>query len=155
MMLPLFYRQPAPEDVKFQRLIMGALAIASIFLRDTDLLTLFLALSVIGLVTGTARSPVTLLLKLITLLGARPIRLSTHHLRYYQINRQVDMVDHLMRIGAAAGALALMPVAETLAWGLVAFLCVFMLLSAWFGFCLSALAYIAYRHLIGGKGPTP
>ena len=152
MTFPFLYRPPAPEDVKFQRLFMGALAIASIFLRDTQLLTAFLALSIVGLFTGTAHSPVTALLKLIQLTGLRPVRITEHHLRYYQINRQVDMVDHAMRIGAAAGALALMPVAETLAWGLVAFLCVFMLISAYFGFCLSALTYIAYRQLFQKGG---
>ncbi len=143
------YKKPLPETVKFQRLLMGWLAIAALFTQQVELIWAFFVLTLIGIATGTAYSPITLFYRLFSKFFALPlVRLSTHHIRYYQINTAVDFIDHLLRIIASSAALLLWYAHfETAAWVLIAFLSVFMMLSAYFGFCLSALTYILLQRM--------
>ncbi len=149
----LKYRIPTPTLVKFQRIIMGWLAIAALFSENIDLVWVFFALTFIGIFTGTEYSPVSLFYKLVyKLFSFELAKISEHHIRYYQVNASVDFIDHLLRIVASGSALLLFYSGfELLAWGLIAFLCIFMMLSAYFGFCLSALSYIFLQNIIAVK----
>lgn len=138
------YKTPAPSLVKFQRIIMGWLAIASLFTESVNLVLLFFILTSIGIFTGTENSPVSLLYKIIKKVSSFDlVTITDHHIRYYQINSSVDFIDHLLRVIASASALLFFYSGlEIMGWGLMAFLSIFMMLSAYFGFCLSALSYI-------------
>ena len=123
---------------------MGWLAIASLFSENIDLVLIFFSITALGIITGTEYSPVSLLYKLIKKITSfELVRISEHHKRYYQVNTSVDFIDHLLRIIASGSALLLYYFGfEIASWGLIAFLSIFMMLSAYFGFCLSALSYI-------------
>lgn len=150
------YKVPDEKYVKFQRLIMGWLAVAALFTQNINLVLLFFGLTLIGTLTGTAYSPVSLFYKLIKkLFSFDLVNISEHHSRYYQINKSVDLIDHLLRIVAAGGTLILFELDfEVLGWGLMAFLSIFMMLSAYFGFCLSALSYIFLQSITTPKATT-
>lgn len=143
------YKKCEPKYVKFQRIMMGWLAIASLFLREIDLVWLFFIITALGLFSGTAYSLPTLFYKLVQkIFKLDMVRVSSHHIRYYQINSSVDLIDHLLRLIASGASLALYySEFEVAAWLLMAFLSVFMMLSAYFGFCLSALTYIGLESV--------
>lgn len=143
------YKEPLPSSVKFQRIIMGWLAIAALFIQDINIVRAFFVLSAIGLITGTRYSPSTLFLKIVKkLFKISLVNISNHHIRYYQINSSMDFIDHFLRLIASSATLILLYLhQDTAAWMLMAFLSVFMMLSAYFGFCLSALVYIALLKL--------
>lgn len=128
---------------------MGWLAIASLFLRDIDLVWVFFAITFLGLFSGSVYSIPTLFYKFIhKLFKVDMVHISSHHVRYYQVNSSVDFIDHLLRFAASSSALGLYYSGfETSAWLLMAFLSVFMMLSAYFGFCLSALTYIGLENI--------
>lgn len=152
----LKYKIPDEEYVKFQRIAMGWLAIAALFFQDINLVIIFFALTVIGIITGTAYSPTSLFYKLVkNLFSLDLINVSKHHSRYYQINKSVDLIDHILRIIAAGSALILFYLGFGIAgWGLITFLSIFMMLSAYFGFCLSALSYIFLQSMGTLKSST-
>lgn len=147
--MKLYYKNADPKYVKFQRIMMGWLAIASLFSREIDLIWIFFGITFLGLFTGTAFSLPTLLYKILhTVFKHDLVRVSTHHLRYYQINTSMDLIDHILRLMASSAALVLYyNNLEVLAWGVISFLSVFMMLSAYFGFCLSALAYVTLENV--------
>ena len=138
------YKIADPKHVKFQRIMMGWLAIASLFFREIDLVWVFFGISIFGLFTGTEYSATTLVYKFFnTLFKVNLVRVSEHHIRYYQINRSMDVIDHVLRLIASTVALAFFySDLAIVAWGAMSFLSVFMMISAYFGFCLSALSYI-------------
>lgn len=143
------YKIADPKHVKFQRIMMGWLAIASLFFREIELVWVFFAITVLGLFTGTAYSITTLLYKLFhALFKWDLVQVSEHHIRYYQINVPMDVIDHVLRLIASSAALVLFySDLELIAWGAMSFLSVFMMLSAYFGFCLSALSYISLESI--------
>ena len=143
------YKKPTDVHVKFQRIIMGWLAISALFTNDVYLVWLFFILTSIGIITGTHNSPITIFYRAIKkLFNYDLVKISTYHIRYYQVNESVDFIDHLLRIIASATALLLFSMNLELAgWLLIAFLSTFMMLSAYFGFCLSALSYVFLQKL--------
>lgn len=143
------YKHADPKHVKFQRIMLGWLAIAALFLRDVNLVWAFFAITALGLLGGTEYSLTTLFYKLFKAIFKHDfVQISSHHARYYEINTSMDLIDHLLRFGASSAALALYYVGfEIIAWGAISFLCVFMMLSAYFGFCLSALAYVTGMNI--------
>lgn len=156
-MLKLFnYKTPEATHVKFQRIIMGWLAIASLFMENVTLIWIFFGFTLIGILTGTEYSPLSLFYKTIKkLFSFELIKISQHHIRYYQINKSVDFIDHLLRIIASGAALFLFySELEIVAWVLIAFLSIFMMLSAYFGFCLSALSYIFLQSVTSIKNSS-
>ncbi|MGB5965554.1 MAG: DUF4395 family protein [Sulfurimonadaceae bacterium] len=147
--MEFFYKKTDARHVKFQRIMMGWLAIASLFFREIDLVWIFFGITVLGFATGTEYSLVTLVYKLFYALFRRDlVRVSSHHIRYYQINTAMDFIDHLLRLVASSVALVLYySGAEIAGWVVMSFLSIFMMLSAYFGFCLSALTYIALQNI--------
>ena len=148
MLKLLKYKPPKPIYVKFQRLVMGWLAIVSLFTQEINFVILFFILTAIGIISGTEYSPITLFYKFIKkTFSFDLIKISKHHIRYYQVNTSVDFIDHFLRIIASGSALVLYySDLATITWGLIAFLSIFMMLSAYFGFCLSALSYILLQN---------
>lgn len=143
------YKHADPKHVKFQRLVLGWLAIAALFMRDVNLIWAFLAITALGLPLGTEYSLSTLFYKLWYAIFKHDLsHITPHHTRYYEINTSMDIIDHLLRLGASGLALALYYAhLEMIAWGVISFLCVFMMLSAYFGFCLSALSYVTFMNI--------
>ncbi|MBE0498775.1 MAG: diguanylate cyclase [Campylobacterales bacterium] len=143
------YKEALPSHVKFQRIVMGWLAIASLFFREIDLVWLFFAITFFSIFLGTEYSLPTLFYKLFRAVFSRDlVHISEHHVRYYQINTSMDVIDHILRLMASLMALIFYySGAEIIAWSVVSFLSVFMMLSAYFGFCLSALSYIGLENL--------
>lgn len=154
--MSFIYKIPTPSHVKFQRIIMGWLAIASLFSANVNLVLVFFALTLIGILTGTEYSLLSLFYRLVKkLTSIELVKISEHHIRYYQVNASVDFIDHLLRIIASGSALLLFYYnLDIVAWGLIAFLSIFMMLSAYFGFCLSALSYIFLQNITSVKNSS-
>jgi diguanylate cyclase (GGDEF)-like protein len=152
----LKYKIPAATHVKFQRIIMGWLAIAALFGENINLVWVFFTLTAIGMLTGTEYSPVSLFYKLIKkLFSFDLVKISQHHIRYYEVGTSVDFIDHLLRIIASGSALLLFSFdLHMAAWAMLSFLSIFMMLSAYFGFCLSALSYIFLQNITSVKGSS-
>lgn len=150
----LKYKIPTPEHVKFQRIIMGWLAIAALFSENINLVWMFFILTAIGIFTGTEYSPVSLFYKLTKkIFSFDLVKISEHHIRYYEVGISVDFIDHFLRIIASGSALLLFFFdLHMAAWAMISFLSIFMMLSAYFGFCLSALSYIFLQSLGSAKG---
>lgn len=102
-----------------------------------------------GFFTGTEYSITTLFYKLFhAIFKVDLVRVSSHHIRYYEINTSVDFIDHALRLMASSIALGFFySNLELVTWAAMSFLSVFMMISAYFGFCLSALTYIALNNL--------
>ena len=129
--------------------MMGWLAIASLLLRNTDLVWIFFFITLLGIFTGTAYSLPTLFYRFVkTVFKFDLIRVSSHHARYYEINSSIDFIDHLLRLIASGAALGLFYAGFAIpGWLMMSFLSVFMMLSAYFGFCLSALSFIGLESI--------
>ena len=135
---------------------MGWLAIASLFTENVDLVWIFFALTSLGILVGTEYSILSLFYRLVKKLTSFDlVKISPHHIRYYQVNTSVDFIDHLLRIVASGCALLLFyNDLELFGWGLISFLSIFMMLSAYFGFCLSALSYIFLQSFTSVKNSS-
>lgn len=142
--MAVIYKQATPQHVKFQRIIMGWLAIVSLFFREIDLIWIFFGITVLSSFVGTEYSLITLFYKLIRKIFKYDlVHISPHHLRYYQINVPMDIIEHILRFIASSTILALYYNSlEFASWTLLSFLSTFMMLSAYFGFCLSALVFV-------------
>lgn len=143
------YTQANPKYVKFQRIFMGWLAIASLFMREIDGVWFFFGVTLLGLFMGTAWSIPTLFYKLVKrLFDIDLVRITSYHMRYYEINNSMDFIDHILRLIASSCVLLLFYANfELAAWLLLSFLSIFMMLSAYFGFCLSALTFVAIHSV--------
>ena len=142
--MAIIYKQTTPQHVKFQRIVMGWLAIVSLFFHEIDLIWIFFGITVLSAFVGTEYSLITLFYKLIRKIFKYDlIHISPDHLRYYQINVPMDIIEHILRFIASSTILALYYNGlEFASWTLLSFLSTFMMLSAYFGFCLSALVFV-------------
>lgn len=147
--MAIIYKQTVPQHVKFQRIVMGWLAIASLFFHEINLIWIFFGITVLSAFVGTEYSLITLVYKLFYAIFKRDlVHISEHHQRYYQINVSMDVIDHVLRLIASSAALALYYSGYHLAtWMLIAYLSTFMMLSAYFGFCLSALVFVSLGNI--------
>jgi hypothetical protein len=144
-----FYKEAPVSAVKFSRLVMASLAIASLFTNDLLYMQIFFILSVIGLFTSTYYSPIALLYILAQKVFNSSLSLVNNKwFRFYKVDRAMDIFDHALRIIVSGAALFTYHYFEELSWFLVAFIGVFNLLSAFMGFCLSAIFFILFKKVV-------
>lgn len=145
-MLWFSYQSPLPSMVKFNRLTMGALMIIGIFSQNINFFTAYFIINLLTLVTTVRFSPSSLLLRFIEMIAGRSVcNISPLYARSYFMNRESEWFELAARIlvsGLAIGIFSIYPLA---AWLIGVFMGVFMMISAFFGFCLSSLGYIGFR----------
>lgn len=147
-MIFLKYKQPRAEYVQFQRLIMGLLILIAVLLEDINFVNSFLGLSIISLLTTINYSPTTLIYKLISFLIGKPFFITPPQYSHsYIVHRLAEIFEDFMRIAGGLGIIYFYGVAPLVAWIIASFMAIAMLISSFFGFCLSAILYIAYKYL--------
>ena len=154
-MIFLKYKQPKAEYVQFQRLISGVLVISAVLFENIQLIELFLALSIVSFVTTISYSPTTLLFKFLSFIFTEPLFVTApQYVHSYLTYRLAEIFEDIMQISGGACLLYLYTYSPLATWVGSAFMSITMLISSFFGFCLSSLMYIAYKNLLKRFGSS-
>lgn len=152
-MIFLKYKQPQAEYVQFQRLVFGLVIFAGVLFQMIDFIYIFLILSFISLITTVNYSPTTLLFKLIGIIIRRPLfTTAPQYAQSYLTNRLAEFFEDMMRLGGGGIILYLNSVSDLAGWMMASFIAIAMLISGFFGFCLSSLVYISYKKMMKKLG---
>jgi len=148
-MVFLKYKQPKAEYVQFQRLIFGLIILVAVLFERVDLIYTFLALSVITLITTVNYSPATLLFKFFSFLLGRPLfSTAPQYVQSYITNRLAYIFEDILRILGGSMILYLYSISPLAGWMMASFMGIAMLISSFFGFCISSLVYIGYQYML-------
>ena len=147
-MLWFSYQSPTSGEVKFNRLVLGFIIILGVFFQNINYFYFYFAINLITLITTVHFSPTSWLLHLIELILKRPIcTISPAYKRSYFMNRESEWFELFARLFVSSIAVGLFFYYPLAAWLIGTFMGVFMMISTFFGFCLSALGYIGFRSL--------
>lgn len=142
------YKQPKAEHVQFQRLILGLLVLLAVIYQEIFFVKLFLGLSVVSLITTINYSPTTMIFKFFSFIYGKPIFTTPHQYAHsYIVYRLASIFEDLMRIAGGLAIIYFYQYYPIVAWIISSFMAIAMLISSFFGFCLSALFYIGYTSL--------
>jgi len=116
--------------------------------QEIFFIKIFLGISIVSLFTTVNYSPTTLIFKLVSnMYSADIFTTPQQYVHSYLVHRLAYIFEDLMRILGALVILYLYNISEMSAWFIASFMSIAMLISSFFGFCLSALFYIAYTSL--------
>jgi len=147
-MIFMKYKQPKAEYVQFQRLVLGLLVLIGVIFEEIFFIKVFLGISIISFFTTINYSPTTLIFKFTSLMYSKPIFTTPHqYVHSYIVHRLASVFEDLMRIAGGFAVIYLYQFYPTTSWIIGSFMAIAMLISSFFGFCLSALIYIAYTSL--------
>jgi len=148
-MIFLKYKQPKAEYVQFQRLISGVIVLLAVLFENIQFVELFMVLSVVSFITTISYSPTTLLFKFLSYILTEPLfTTAPQYAHSYITYRLAEVFEDLMRIGGGACLLYLYTFSPLAAWMASSLMSIAMLISSFFGFCLSSLMYIGYKRLV-------
>lgn len=152
-MIFLKYKQPMAEYVQFQRLVLGLITLAAVLFENIELIQLFTFLSVVSFITTMNYSPTTFLFRILSFLLSQPLfTTAPQYAHSYITNRLAEIFEDLMRIAGGLGILYLYSFSIMGAWMMASFMGIAMMISSFFGFCLSSLLYIGYKKLMNMFG---
>ena len=152
-MIFLKYKQPRAEYVQFQRLVLGLITLGSVLFENIELIQLFTLLSAISFITTMNYSPTTFLFRVLSFLLSKPLfTTAPQYAHSYITNRLAEIFEDLMRIGGGLTVLYLYSFSVMSAWIMASFMGIAMMISSFFGFCLSSLMYIGYKRLMNMLG---
>lgn len=147
------YKQPKAEYVQFQRLVMGFLILFSVLGENILLIYIYLALSSISLMSTVYYSPTTLIFRLLSFIRGKSLFTTPpQYAHSYIVNRLAEFFEDIMRIGAGVAIIYFYSFSPLTAWIMASFIAIAMLISSFFGFCLSALMYIGYKFIMKKLG---
>ncbi len=142
------YHPPKPLYVKWNRLANSILMITAVFAERIELLYLFLALNIFTFVVTIRYDLFTALLWPFEKLSlVRFLDVPEAYVRSYRMRASTERFEVLLRILAVSAAIALHGCCPVVTWLMAIAMGIFMLISAFFGFCLSALGYIGIKSL--------
>ncbi|PHR57081.1 MAG: hypothetical protein COA44_06730 [Arcobacter sp.] len=148
-MIFLKYKQPQAEYVQFQRLALGLIILGSVLFENIELIQLFTFLSAVSFITTMNYSPTTFLFRLLSFLFAKPFfTTAPQYAHSYITNRLAEIFEDLMRIGGGLMIIYIYSFSMMGAWMMASFMGIAMMISSFFGFCLSSLMYIGYKKLV-------
>jgi diguanylate cyclase (GGDEF)-like protein len=142
----LIYRSPEPGVVKFNRLILGIIIVLGVFFQSIELYYLYFFINLLTLVTTLRFSPTSWLFKFLSYcIKDAKMSISPAYERSYFMNRESEWFELFARILVSLIAIAFYQSTPLVTWILGTFMGVFMMISTFFGFCLSALGYIGFK----------
>lgn len=142
------YIAPEPSTVKFNRLVMGMLMVATVFSERIELFYLFFIINFISLVTTLHYSPTTLVYKMISkVIGHELCRISKTYERSYAMSKETERFEMTLRVLFSGVALLLFSSFPMVTWFIAIFMAIFMAISTFFGFCLASLGFIGLRNM--------
>jgi len=149
-MIFLKYKQPKAEYVQFQRLVLGLIVFTSVLVENIYFIYAFLGLSMISFLTTMNYSPTTLFFKLYKFIfGTYMFRTAAQYAHSYLTYRLAEIFEDIMRISGGILIIYLYSFSPLSAWIVASFMGIAMLISSFFGFCLSSLMYIGYKYILG------
>lgn len=144
----MHYHPPKPLYVKWNRLFNSLVVISAVFLQRIELLYFFLGLNIVTFVVTIHYGPSRWLLWPIgKTVGLQWLDVSEAYVRSYRMTASTERFEVLLRILAVTAAIAFYSCCSTVTWLMASAMGIFMLISAFFGFCLSALGFIAVKSL--------
>lgn len=145
-LLGFTYQAPGPGVVKFNRLILGIVMILGVFFQSIELFYTYFAINLLTLVTTLKFSPTSWLFNTLSyLFKDSKCYISPVYARSYYMNQESEWFELFARILVSLIAIFLYPHAPLVTWLIGTFIGVFMMISTFFGFCLSALGYIGFK----------
>lgn len=148
-MIFLKYKEPQAEHVQFQRLISGLLTLFFALTENIVFVEVFIILNIISFITTVRYSPTTMLFKFLSFLYGKSIFTTpSQYVHSYRVQRLTSILEDLMRIGGGFGIFYVYQISPTIALLIAMFMAIAMLISSFFGFCLSALMHIGYKALL-------
>lgn len=152
-MLGFTYQAPEPGVVKFNRLILGIVMILGVFFQSIELFYTYFAINLITLVTTLKFSPTSWLFNGLSYFLKDPKwYISPAYERSYYMNRESEWFELFSRLLVSLIAIGFYGDTPLVTWLIGTFMGVFMMISTFFGFCLSALGYIGFKSF---QKPSP
>lgn len=139
------YHVPRPLFVKWNRLVNSALMIAAVLFERVELLYVFAGLNVFTFVSTIHFGPSRLLLFPFEKHVPSWLDVPAAYARSYAMTEATERFEILLRIFAVSAAIVLYGCCPIVTWMMAVGMGIFMLISTFFGFCLSALGFIAIR----------
>ncbi len=142
------YQAPASDEVKFNRLVLGLIMITAVFFQKIELFYLYFFINLITVITTLRFSPTSWLLSLVSFLLKRPFcTIPSAYERSYFMNQESELFELSLRLLVSSIAIGFFTYYPLVTWLVGAIMGIFMMISTFFGFCLSSLAYIGVMHL--------
>lgn len=142
----LYYHIPESGMVKFNRLILGLVMIVGVFTQQILFFYLYFTINLLTLATTIYYSPTTWLYHLGSYLFKKPIcTIAKGYERSYFMNQESEWFELLSRLIVSMSAIYFYNDYPLVTWLIGTFMGVFMMISTFFGFCLSALGYIGLK----------
>jgi len=147
-MIFMKYKQPRAEHVQFQRLVFGLLVLTAVLSKSILFIYIYLFLSIFSFITTVNYSPTTIIFKFASILNSQDLFVTpAQYAHSYIVHRLAEIFEDLMRISGGIAIIYLYSISELAAWMMSSFMAIAMLISSFFGFCLSSLLYISYRAI--------
>lgn len=145
-LLGFTYHPPEPGVVKFNRLILGIIIILGVFFQRIELFYVYFGINLLTLVTTLKFSPTSWIFYVLSYFTkATSWTISPAYERSYYMNQESEWFELFARIFVSLIAIALYHYNPLVTWIIGTFMGVFMMISTFFGFCLSALGYIGFK----------
>ncbi len=145
-MLGFTYHAPDPGVVKFNRLILGIVMILGVFFQSIELFYVYFAINLLTLVTTLQFSPTSWLFNVLSYFLKDPKwYISPAYERSYFMNQESEWFELFARLLVSLIAISFYQETPLVTWLIGTFMGVFMMISTFFGFCLSALGYIGFK----------
>lgn len=143
----MIYQIPLPLYVKWNRLVNSMLLIGAVFSERIELLYLFAGLNLITFLTTIHYGPVRWLLLPFEKRVPGWLDVPAAYARSYAMSLATERFEIILRLVAVAVAIAFEGCCPLVTWLMAVGMGIFMLISTFFGFCLSALGFIAVRFV--------
>lgn len=140
------YKPPTPLQVKWNRLLNSLIVILAVFAERVELLYLFGIINVLTLLFSMRYGPIRWLLWPVEKPVALVLDVAEAYARSYALDQSMERFEIALRIVAVSVAIAFSPCCPLLMWLIAVGMGIFMLISAFFGFCLSALGFIGFQY---------
>jgi hypothetical protein len=139
------------ENIRFSRFLMTLLIAIYALLGYIEGMYLMLLVAGSTILMGSGHSLSSYLLKFLALFGFKKLfKLNPRYDRSFNINREMELFEETLRLIVGGLCIFLYWYGfVTISTILAFFMAVMMLISTYFGFCISGLMYIAYRKILG------
>jgi diguanylate cyclase (GGDEF)-like protein len=132
--------------VKFNRLVLGWVIILGVFFQNIELFYGYFIVNLLTIITTLYYSPTNFLFKGLNVLSNGTVcNTSPSYARSYFMNRESERFELFARVLVSLLAIAFYEDTPLATWLIGTFMGVFMMISTFFGFCLSALGYIGFK----------
>jgi hypothetical protein len=141
--------QCQPENVRFSRFIMTVMITIYALFGLIESMYIMIAFTVSTILLSSRFSFSTTILKLLNRIKFDKIfKLNPRYQQSFMINREMELFEESLRLFVSAVVVLLYHLDFTIASTVVAFfMATMMLISSFFGFCISGLFFIAFKAL--------